>query len=62
MPPALFKLMRLQARAVFRRIFRGAKSPRGAIFLIVGSIVFFLWFAGTMTNAILLPRSNPQKC
>ena len=22
--------------------------------------MFFLWFAGTMTNAILLPRSNPQ--
>jgi hypothetical protein len=60
MPPALFKLLRLQARAVVRRMFRGAKTARGATFLVVGAIMFFLWFGGTMTNAILLPRADPH--
>src|ERR1700744_4464540 len=60
MPPALFKLLRLQGRSVLRRMFRGAKTPRGATFFVVGAIMFFLWFAGTMTNAILLPRADPH--
>ena len=60
MPPALFKLMRFQARAVWRRMFRGARTPRGATFLVVGIIIFFSWFASTMTSAFLLPRADPH--
>src|SRR5205085_2207600 len=55
----LLKLMGLQLRAVFRRMFRGAKTPRGAVFLIIGVVIFFMWFAGTLTNAFLMPRANP---
>ena len=36
------------------------KTPRGATFLVVGAIMFVLWFGGTMTNAFLLPASIPE--
>src|SRR5947207_5545518 len=55
----LLKLMRLQLRAVFRRMFRGAKTPRGAVFLIIGAVIFVMWFAGTLTNALRIPRADP---
>src|SRR3954467_9828256 len=60
MQRGLLKLMGLQLRGFFRRMFRGAKSPRGAVFLIVGVVIFFMWFAGTLTNAFLMPRAHPS--
>ena len=42
MNPALLKLLRLQARAVVRRMFRGARTKRGAVFLIISCIIFVM--------------------
>jgi hypothetical protein len=55
----LIKLMQLQARAVFRRMFRGAKTPRGLIYLIVGAILFFAWLGPSVAGAFLRPRTDP---
>jgi hypothetical protein len=41
--PALFKLMRLQGRGMFRRTLRGATTPRGAVFYAVGVLIFAVW-------------------
>src|SRR6185503_17174873 len=57
----LLKLMRFQARSVVRRIFRGAKTPRGAVFLFLGSIIFVMWFGGTLVNAFIIPRADPSQ-
>ena len=35
MHPALWKLMRLYSKASFRRLFRGARTLRGALILIL---------------------------
>ncbi len=42
---ALWKLLRLRARGGVRRIYRNAKTPRGAALTAVGSLVFILWMA-----------------
>jgi hypothetical protein len=55
----LIKLMQLQARAVFRRMFRGAKTPRGLIYLIVGTLLFFLWLGPSVVGAFMRPRTDP---
>jgi Putative ABC exporter len=60
MNPALLKLMRFQARAVVRRMFRGAKTVRGAMFLIVGGAMIVLWLAASSVNAFILPRADPH--
>src|SRR3954471_3857850 len=60
MPAALFKLLSMQARAVLRRMFRGVKTARGATFFIIGAIMFAMWFGGTLTNAVLMRRADPD--
>src|SRR4051794_19865598 len=57
---ALWTLVRLQARAVIRRMFRGARSLRGAIFLGIGLVLFLLWLGPSIVNAYMLLRPDLQ--
>jgi hypothetical protein len=57
----LLKLMRFQARSVVRRIFRNAKTVRGLVFLVVGSIIFVMWLGGTLVGGVMIPRVDPAK-
>lgn len=43
MNPALFTLMRLQLAGFFRRMTRGARSPRRAVFMAIGLGMIVLW-------------------
>ncbi len=56
----LIKLMLLQARAVARRSFRGTRSLRGAIYLILGVSLLVLWLGPSVLNAFILPRTDPR--
>ena len=68
MDRALFKLMRLQARAAVRRALRGVRTPRGAVFFAVGIVVFGLWlgpvllatFVGSRPARAVVP-ADPQR-
>src|SRR5688500_16266597 len=51
MDPALLKLMRLQARALVRRVVRGMGTFRGAAFFALGLAVIFLWIAPAVWTA-----------
>src|SRR4029077_2707144 len=42
-------------------MFRGAKTPRGAIFLIVGVVVFVMWLVPSVMQAVYAPRSTPEQ-
>jgi hypothetical protein len=61
MPRALIILMRLQARALLRRTLRGARKPRGIIFLTVGIISFMLWLGPSVLQAVLVRQRDPMK-
>ena len=58
MNPALFQLMRLQWRGFLRRIVRGARSPRRAVFLILGVGVIILWLGPAVFSRSLLRHSH----
>src|SRR5947207_5965067 len=58
---ALFTLIRLQGKAVVRRSFRGAKTPRGAIFLTLGLGVFLLWLGSSVLNTVVAGKQDPQQ-
>jgi hypothetical protein len=60
MDPALRTLMRLQTRAAFRRALRGAKTPKGALFLVIGALVFVGWLAPTILSAHVFPKTDPH--
>src|SRR3982751_5208519 len=57
----LWKLMLLQARSVARRSFRGARTVRGAIFLILGILLVLLWLGPNIVNAYIMPRADPRQ-
>ncbi|MBX7258463.1 MAG: putative ABC exporter domain-containing protein [Candidatus Hydrogenedentes bacterium] len=56
MHPALWKLSRLRLTGMKRRVFRGAKTPRGAIFFVVGVIMIGLWLGPTVVMSFALPK------
>ena len=59
MNPALLKLLQLQSRGFFRRIARGAQTPRRAVFLIIGVVVILCWLGPALvlrTTMILAVR------
>src|SRR3954468_15825389 len=60
MDPALWKLMRLQGRGLLRRIFRGARTPRGAVFFVFGILLFALWISSAAMSARFQRRSDPE--
>ncbi|MFA6240186.1 MAG: putative ABC exporter domain-containing protein [Candidatus Hydrogenedentales bacterium] len=59
MHPALWKLSRLRLTAMRRRMFRGVKTPRGAIFFVVGIIMLVLWLGPSIAMSLTMPK-NPN--
>src|SRR5436190_24289363 len=60
MDPALWKLMRLQGRGLVRRVFRGARTPLGALFFVFGILIFGLWVSSAAMSASLQRRPDPD--
>ncbi len=52
MDPALRKLLWLRLRARLRVMFRGLKTPRGAVFFAIGAAMFVLWLGPTAVMAV----------
>lgn len=59
LPSALWKLIRLQRRAAFKRVVRGIKTPRGATFFAIGVLMILLWFAPTLRALIRGEHPDP---
>ena len=53
MDPALRKLLRLRFRARLRVMFRGLKTPRGAVFFAIGAAMFVLWLGPSVAIAVV---------
>lgn len=58
--PALFLLMRLQTRAVFRRTLRGLRSPKKLVFIVVAGLVFLMWLGPTLFAVGATSRTDPH--
>ncbi len=54
MHPALFKLIALSTKSMFRRTFRGAKSVRGAFLLLFTISVLVLWLAPSVVVVVTM--------
>jgi Putative ABC exporter len=59
MHPALFTLMRLQARSIFRRMLRGLQTPAGAIFTALGLLMCFMWLGPGVVASFISGRADP---
>jgi hypothetical protein len=59
MNPALFTLIRLQYKGFIRRMVRGSKSPRRAIFLVIGLVVITVWLLLGVIPAIAV--KHPER-
>ncbi|HEY2587803.1 MAG TPA: putative ABC exporter domain-containing protein [Tepidisphaeraceae bacterium] len=59
MNPALFTLIRLQSRGFIRRITSGARSPRRAVFLVIGLVMIVLWLGPGLVTAIAVQQHHP---
>ena len=57
MHPALYKLMMLTAKANLRRLFRGARTLRGAFLIIFTIAIFAMMIVPSLFAATL--RDNP---
>jgi hypothetical protein len=55
----LFVLLRLQAKAVFRRLTRGMFGVKGAVFFLIGLMVVGLWIGPSIMIAMKQPRTDP---
>ena len=60
MPIALFTLLRLHFRGKLRHSLRGVRTPRGLIFLILGTLVLTSWLGPALYRAVKMPRTDPQ--
>ena len=58
---ALLKLILLQTRGFFRRLTRGARSPRGAIFLVLGIAVMVLWLGPAIFTSLAMKNALPGR-
>ena len=61
MDQALFTLLRLHGRALLRRTTRGARSPRGLMYLLVGVSVVILWLGPQIFRGIRHPMTDPTR-
>lgn len=62
MHEALLKLGYLRARAVARSLLRGARRPRGLIYLIIGGFVISSWLCSSVLGMVFTPHrgSSPS--
>ena len=60
MTPALFTLLRLHFRGRLRHSLRGVRTPRGLVFLVLGSLVLCSWLGPSLYRAMKMPRTDPQ--
>jgi len=60
MPIALFTLLRLHFRGRLRHSLRGARTPRGLTFLILGTLVLCAWLIPSLYRAFRVPRADPE--
>ena len=60
MHPALRKLLRLRLRGTMRRMFRGLKTVRGAVFSVVGLLLMTVWLGPTLFMATSAPEFDPE--
>jgi hypothetical protein len=56
--PALLSLMKLQFRGRLRASVRGAKTPKGIVFLVVALIVLVLWLGPAIFSAFVVKRAD----
>jgi hypothetical protein len=61
MDPALLTLMRLQWGAFVRRTVRGARSPRGLMYFLVGLSVVALWLGPQVFRGMHRPMTDPDR-
>jgi hypothetical protein len=61
MDQALFTLLRLHGRALLRRTTRGARSPRGVLYFLVGLSVVVLWLGPQIFRGIRHPMTDPTR-
>jgi hypothetical protein len=60
MNPALLLLLRMQTLAAIRRAFRGLRTVKGAMFVVIGVAMFFVWLAPVVFSVGTMPRTNPE--
>ena len=58
--PALLGLLRLRAKARFRRATRGLKSPKGAALTVLGVSMFALWLGPSLYTRSYMGRTDPE--
>lgn len=58
MHPALWKLIVLHRRATLRRLLRGARTPRGAVFFAIGLLMIALWLVPGVVQALVHGRQD----
>ena len=59
--PALLQLMRLQIRGALRRTGRAMRTPKGAVFAVVGGVVLIVWLGSVLTSVLVGTRTDPAK-
>ncbi|MCC6489766.1 MAG: hypothetical protein IT364_19915, partial [Candidatus Hydrogenedentes bacterium] len=59
--PALLKLIGLRMRGLRRRMLRGVKTPKGAVFFALGLGMFALWLGPSIAQAMLHKSADPAK-
>lgn len=60
MPIALLTLLQLHFRGKIRHSLRGARTPRGLTFLVLGIVVLTLWLGPALYRALRMPHPDPQ--
>lgn len=58
--PALLGLLKLRARARFRRATRSMKSPKGAALTGLGVLMFVLWLGPSLYTRSFMDRPDPE--
>lgn len=53
MHKALRQLLYLRARAMIRKLLRGARRPRGLLYLLIGGFVVGTWLCGSLFGAVV---------
>src|SRR5271155_2258320 len=60
MPLALFTLLRLHFYGKVRHSLRGARTVRGMVFLVLGTVVLCSWLGPSLYRALRMPHADPQ--